>query len=115
MISVNSGFSFCSQAARISSVLETSSAARPQLPFASTALTLTFFLVPSKSLRELIALILSNCSFCSFAKELKSMGVLLKHEKQASLSYKQLRKALKTFNQNNDTISWHIIYGIVSK
>ena len=57
-----------------------------------------------------------ECSnFCSFAKELKSMGVLLKHEKQASLSYKQLRKALKTFNQNNDTISWHIIYGIVRK
>ena len=55
-----------------------------------------------------------NCSdFCSFAKELKSMGVLLKHEKQFSLSYTKLSKALKTFNQKNDTISWHIIYGIV--
>ena len=55
-----------------------------------------------------------KCSnFRSFAKDLKSMGVLLKHERQASLSYKQLSKALKTFNQKNDTISWHIIYGIV--
>ena len=46
-------------------------------------------------------------------KELKSMGVLLKHEKQVLLSYENLSKALKTFRQKNNAISWHIVYGIV--
>ena len=55
-----------------------------------------------------------KCSnFSSFAKELKSMGVLLKHEKQVLLSYENLSKALKTFRQKNNSISWHIVYGII--
>ena len=55
-----------------------------------------------------------KCSnFSSFAKELKSMGVLLKHEKQVLLSYGNLSKALKTFRQKNNAISWHIVYGII--
>ena len=55
-----------------------------------------------------------KCSnFSSFAKELKSMGVLLKHEKQVLLSYENLSKALKTFRQKNNAISWHIVYGII--
>ena len=55
-----------------------------------------------------------KCSnFSSFAKELKSMGALLKHEKQVLLSYENLRKALKTFRQKNNAISWHIVYWII--
>ena len=49
--------------------------------------------------------------FHSFAKDLKSMGVLLKHKSQVSLNYEKLRKAVKMFNEKNEKLSWHIIYG----